>query len=264
MTHERTNEIEQLYNRNREQIRDAALEKPNLLIQDADRIADNLAQYLPFYDGPPDDIAFVAWASEIAKLSAERICRLRDIFEKHKATILRGIRSALPGRKYFKSRSDRQALIEDSFQELSLYIFAHLDDLDPPGQPDDELAARLCALARTHTLGYHTLKLKRRKDALERHILAGGAILECEVLSEAEIAEMRSAEDGEYHAPVDLRKAIGASRLAAAQDDRRSSDLGRMLCPSGCGIEPVITLLNDGKSQLACGHVRSSQMAAAV
>lgn len=254
-------ELERLYLRNREHIRDAALENPKLLAPDADHIVDDLVRHLSAYDGQTTDNAFLEWAGTVARSAADRICRFNVILQNHQGNIRRGIRSALPAGNYY---DDRQALTADCFQEIVAYVLANLDDLDLPGQSADVLAARLFALARWHTLGYHTLKLKRRKAALENHLLVGGVIQECEVLSSEEIAEMRTAEDDEYHAPVDYHKAIRASRQAAADDARRSMDSGRMLCPSGCELQPVSSVYHDGTSRLACGRARSAQITAAV
>jgi hypothetical protein len=225
----------------------------------ADEAVQGVARHLDEYTGSIDNSVFLSWAKTIAHAAAIRLSQFYSLIEKHKADIRAGIRAALPPWNFF---DDSGALIEEIFQEVAMLVMADLDSFLRPGTAT--LETRLYALARWHTMGYYTLKFRRRQDALERHIMGGGVIGRSEeVFSGTELASIKTDETGRYHAPVDYLRTIRARRQAAEQDEVASGNLGRMLCPTGCGLQ-TIAEISDGISHLSCGHVRGVQIEAAV
>jgi hypothetical protein len=263
MTHEQTEQdrqlqLEQLFHRNYSYLRELASEDRRLLADDADNIVQALGARLSEYDGDPEDEPFLTWAGSVVRPAVSRISKFYQLLRKHGGAIRGGIRAALPPWNYF---DDSSALIEEIFQEIAMLVMADLDSFLQAGTAT--LETRLYALGRWHTMGYHTLKFRRRQDALERHIMGGGVIgRSAEVFSGTELASIKTDETGRYHAPVDYLKTI-RSRRQSAQQDEVSGDLGRMLCPTGCGLQ-TIAEISDGIGHLSCGHVRGVQIEAAV
>ena len=75
--------------------------------------------------------------------------------------------------------------------EVWLYVFLNLDKFDDPGSA--KLSTRLFGLARQHTRNWRT-KQQNRLAAVSRRMAAGRGFVDIEVLSDAELAEMRSVE----------------------------------------------------------------------
>lgn len=183
-------ELERLYLRNREHIRNTALENPNLLAPDADNIADNVVQHLLAYDGQLTDADFLEWSCEIAKSAADRICRLQEILEEHGGAIRGAIRSALYSVSPRDRFDDNDALTEEIFQEVSLLVLKYLDSLTQPGSAD--LSTRLFGLAKRHTELYHLKKAQRRHRAVRRWLERGRLLNVPEVVSKEELAALRA------------------------------------------------------------------------
>jgi hypothetical protein len=154
----------------------------------ADEAIAGIARHLGEYDGPIDDsAAFLSWAEPILIETVEGLSKFYGLLQDHSKAIRWGIRSALPSNNLM---DDRQAMAEESFWAICQYIFLNFDKAVPEGQDAATTGKRLYGIARTHTLGYFTLKLRRRYKAGCEHLNHGGRILDCEVVSEAELAEL--------------------------------------------------------------------------
>lgn len=190
---ERRKQLEQLFTRNREQIREAALTDNRVTAIDADKIVDDLARHLSNYTGQLEDEAFTKWASELVTSAAQFIANEQfvKILQENSSAIRGGIRDML----YSVNRCDRwdniDLLTEDIFQEVALYIWLNVDKFTKPTKA--KLSTRLYGLARTHTLNYHVKKARRRRKAVERRVF-DRRYFGCEYLSDLELASMAADE----------------------------------------------------------------------
>ena len=195
MTNEQTDlqlrqiEVERLFQRNADELRDLALENPAIMVADADNIIEGVASYLGEYQGQINDDEFKVWAADIIRPAAQRIARLYQLLEEHGGAIRGGIRSALPIRNQM---DDNNALTEEIFQEVAILILRYLDRLTKPGPA--KLSSRLYGLARRHALDYHVKKARRRHMAVQRRISQSGSFHIPEVMSSQELAAMTAEE----------------------------------------------------------------------
>src|SRR5258707_15443134 len=90
-THNRQDEVEQLYAQNYGCILDATLTDRRLLPQDAERIAQGIAAHLESYGGPIDSESFKQWIAEIIRPAVARLSTFYQWMQEYKDSVRRGI-----------------------------------------------------------------------------------------------------------------------------------------------------------------------------
>lgn len=168
--------------------------------EDAQRIMRHLREEIARYTGKPS--SFLKFARSFIRKQVQwyrygptslhyqsRSEFLESIMRDRKAkgAIFNGIRDGLSG-----VSMDCAIDAEDVFQEVLFLIWKMADDLSKPSSSAN-LATRLRALAKRHTLGYHTLKRNRRYNSLTAHLNSYGD-LGCEYITDMELASMRADE----------------------------------------------------------------------
>ena len=92
---DRKSAVKALYFKHLGEMRDRALNHKNLLLRDAERIAEGVARHLGRYKGPLEDIPFQEWANPIVERAAKRMSKFYQLVDENGWAIKAGIRSAL-------------------------------------------------------------------------------------------------------------------------------------------------------------------------
>ncbi len=159
---------------------------PNLMVFDCDQILSTVADRLQHYDEEVSSTAFLKWAGELVMREAKRFRLTSEILTEHESMIRSAIRRAM-----LSAAVDAAVDENDLFAEVAMLIFEKANELNAPGSAKQ--SSRVFALARRHTLSYHTRKTANRLRILEQR----PELLEmsgCETLSKLEIEADRAAE----------------------------------------------------------------------
>jgi len=180
---------QQFYQNNYGKILDSCLESRQLLLPDAERIVESLANHLSEFMGTTDE-EFLAWANDVLKPAQQRLSRFYVLQSEYKKLIFHAIWRGLGHAAEPSKFDDYAQTVQELANEVWLYIFLHMDDLTDNGPA--KISTRLFGLATRHTLNWRK-KHQGRWAAVNRR-LSQGRRFGVETLSGAEIAELKTIE----------------------------------------------------------------------
>lgn len=191
----RQRKIKQIFFNNLGALEGAALDAyPQLRREDVNRIMRHLRKRMEIYVGRSD--RFLKWAIRFVKIEARLVKNERwrnQFFEsvyadgRCRSAIMNGVREGLAG-----PTIDAAIEEQDVYNEVLFLVFCMADEMAKSSSTAN-IRTRLRALAKRHTLDYHTKRRNRKHRTLAKFIDSGGK-LGCEFLTVAELASMRADE----------------------------------------------------------------------
>lgn len=180
----------ELFARNYGYLLDVALESRQLLNADAELLIAKLIYYFSEFAGDSDE-QFCEWAEGILQPAAERFGFFYTLLAAHEKIIHAAIWAVLGQNNQANHFDDDAALESEIFQDVCLKVMAKIDGLMLPGKA--KLSTRIYELAKWEARS--VLKRQRgRYTAVSRRLASGRGFIDCETLSDSEIAEQKAME----------------------------------------------------------------------
>lgn len=158
-----------------------------MLVWDAERIMNRLSASLHLYEGPVCSEGFMTWGVAQVRHGAAQHRIAADLLQSYQRLLRWAIVKALGS-----NVEDCAVDVEDLWNEVAALVFQNAHELVRPGTA--KLSTRLVALVRRHVWGYHVRNRVNRHRIVSEHLNSGGG-LECEHLSDAELAAERACEE---------------------------------------------------------------------
>jgi hypothetical protein len=258
-------EIERLFSTNYGHIMDAALSDRRLLVADAERIAQSLANHLGEYPGDLNDQSFMEWATAVIGPAVIRLQFFYDLYQQCRKKVLSGIWSILGQNLDLRDHSNVAFILEQIEGDTWAWALEHLDDLMIPGSA--KLSTRLYAQGRFHAMTWRKNRLRDNERFDDADIFgfgdesgvnvdvdeAGRITTSCPIIFDPD----HNGDDGDSD---EIVSRPSGRTTPSPSDSAISMKSGRprMLCPSGCGLQPISSSPATQKDALRlwCGHER--------
>jgi hypothetical protein len=262
---DRQSELEVLFSNNYGQIMDAALSDRRLLVADAERITQSVAQHLCEYQGEPNDQAFMEWATAAIGPAVHRLQFFHDLRNECRQSVRKGIWRVLGQNLDLADHTNPSFILDQIEADTWAWALEHLDNLMTPGTA--KLTTRLFAQGRFHALTWRKNRL-REKERFD----------DADVERFGDESSFRGGDESDgplplYFDPGDEEEGEEpVSRpqgrpIEAPSDSIIAMKSGRpkMLCKEGCGIQAISSAptLRKDSVKLFCGHERPVLLPAA-
>ena len=160
---------------------------PQLLYSQPESIVGTLYGSLKRYGGPAEETSFLKWATRFVIKEAQRYKITTEILVEHNDVIHAAINKCL-----WTSAIDRMVEHQDIYSEVWWLIFQKAHALNRKGPA--KLSTRVYSLIKRHVYFYHSSRNTTRRNAVQRN----RASIDCEFLSDAELAAMRPTHGKPY------------------------------------------------------------------
>jgi hypothetical protein len=248
--------VEILFSNNYGQIMDAALSDRRLLVADAERITQSVANHLCEYQGELNNEAFMEWATAAIGPAVHRLQFFYELHQECRKSVLSGIWSILGNNLDLKDHTDTAFILEQIENDTWAWALLHLDDLMVQGSA--KLSTRLYAQGKFHALTWRKTRLRENERFDDSDVYGFG-----------DESGVRDEEDGKcpilYDPCEDVEDGESVCRSTALPTPSPSDSVismrsgrPRLLCPSGCGLQPISPSPASEKDALKlwCGHER--------